>query len=439
MRRIQSKELNEETIRNYIPRGAENLSELAPKVKEIIDEVRKGGEKAIINFNLKFSKFDPGVDLFSMPFKIPTSEIEEAYSKVSNEVVEALKKAKINIEKFHKAQLPKEWMIEQMPGVSAGQIFRPIESVGLYVPGGEGAYPSSVLMTAIPALAAGVPRLVLVSPPKSDGKLSPAVLVAADIVGIKEIYRVGGAQAIALLAYGTTSIKPVLKIMGPGNKWVNTAKQLVAGTCAIDTPAGPSEILIIADNTARVEDLLLDFTAQIEHGPDNVGVLVSDCKTLLDEFESRFNEYVKSCKRASYIESSAQKFALIVDTENLEDSIRVSNMVAPEHLHIQTADPKAVIQKINNAGAIFLGRSTPVALGDYCGGTNHVLPTSGYAKMYSGLSTMEFMKAIDILEVNENGLESLEPILRPIADYEGFYQHRDSVTLRVKKIRETRK
>ena len=433
MKRIPSSKLNEVTISEYLPRGAENLSELAPKVQKIIDEVRKGGEQAIINFNIQFSKFEANVDLFSMPFRIPSSEIKEAYSKVSNEVIEALKKAKENIEKFHKAQVPKEWMIEQAPGVMAGQIFRPLESVGLYIPGGDGAYPSSVLMTAVPAIAAGVPRIVLVSPPKSDGKLSPAVLVAADIVGIHEIYRVGGAQAITFLAYGTPTIKPVLKIMGPGNKWVNTAKQLVAGKCAIDTPAGPSEILIIADHTAIVDDLLLDFTAQIEHGPDNVGVLVCDSKSLLDEFEARFTDYVKSCKRSEYIESSAEKFGLIVESENLEDSIRVSNLVAPEHLHIQTADPKAVVKKINNAGAIFLGKSTPVALGDYCAGTNHVLPTSGYAKMYSGLSTMEFLKAIDILEVNEQGIASLEPMLRPIADYEGFYQHRDSVSRRIAK------
>jgi len=434
MKRVASADLTEETISQYIPRGAESLSELAPKVQAIIDEVIKGGEDAVINFNIKFSKFDDNVDLKSMPLRIQPDEIKEAYSKVSTEVIEALKHAKDYIDKFHRAQLPKDWMAQQTEGVMAGQVFRPFESVGLYVPGGEGAYPSSVLMTAIPAIAAGVPRLVLVSPPKSDGKISPAVLVAADIVGIKEMYRCGGAQAIALLAYGTKTIKPVFKIMGPGNKWVNTAKQLVSGKCAIDTPAGPSEILIIADKTTDVDDLLLDFSAQIEHGPDNVGVIVSDSKEVLDKFTEKFDEYIKKCERHSYIASSAEKFGLLVDTKDLDDSIRVSDLVAPEHLHIQTENSKEVVKKIRNAGAIFVGKTTPVALGDYCAGTNHVLPTSGYAKMYSGLSTMEFMKAMDVLEVTEQGLKTLEPILRPIADYEGFYQHRNSVTERVKKL-----
>ncbi len=433
LRRIKSSQLTETNVAEYVPRGELNLREIQETVQSIIDDIKTRGDAAIYDYTEKFERLGPDVTIRSLPIRVTPEEIQEAREKLTPKLLSALKGAKANIERFHKAQLPKDWRKEFAPGLQAGQIYRPIEKVGVYAPGGEGVYPSTVLMTVLPALVAGVPEIAIASPPQRDGKVSPAILGAADLCGIDRIYRMGGVQAIAAFAHGTESVDPVYKIMGPGNKWVNAAKQLVSSKCAIDTPAGPSEILLLVDESANVEDLLIDFTAQVEHGPDNVGVLVSHDSALLDAFQEKFPDYLKQCERKAIIEDSLEKGGLIVETEDLADSIRVANIIASEHLHIQVANPEEVIDKINNAGAIFIGKTTPVALGDYCGGTNHVLPTGGYALMHSGLSTMTYLKIIDVLHTQPEALKELEEILAPIAEYEGFLEHRNSVTKRSKK------
>jgi len=424
---VNSDEISEENISEFIPRTGTELDSIRESVNDIINNVKLNGDNALLKYTKKFD----GIELKESEIQVSLKEINEAYDQIDRELLDALKYAKKNLIKFHKAQKRDDWTIEIEKGVKAGQVYRPIESVGIYIPGGRAIYPSTVLMTATPAYVAGVKNIIMCSPPQKDKKIAPEILVAAKEFNINKIYKVGGAQAIAAMAFGTETIPSVQKVIGPGSKWVNIAKQILSSVIAIDTPAGPSEILIIADETANFKYVIMDFISQIEHDPDNIGVLVSNSLELINKVVNNFELYTVRSERKEIIES-ALKNSIIVQAENLDDCIRVANIIAPEHLEILTKNPKELLKKIINAGAIFLGPFTPVPLGDYSAGTNHVLPTGGNAKKYSGLNLYDFMKIIDVLECNEVGLKSLSESASIIAEFEGFIAHKKSIEERLK-------
>ncbi len=427
LRIINSDKISEETISNFIPRTLLQLDEIKEDVLKIVTEVKLTGDTAIIKFSKKFDN----VDLDKKEIKVSENEISEAYDKIDVTLLNALRSAKKNLIKFHKAQLREDWTIEIQKGVNAGQIYRPIDSVGIYIPGGRAIYPSTVLMAATPAYVAGVRDIILCSPPQQDKKIAPEIIVAAREFGIEKMFKVGGAQAIAAMAYGTDTVPKVQKIVGPGNKWVNAAKQLLSNDVAIDNPAGPSEILIIADESANFRYVILDFISQIEHDPDNVGIIISTSLELIETIKKNIDAIIQKSDRKEIIEQ-AIKNSLIIKANDLNDCIRISNIIASEHLEILTKDPKQVIKEINNAGAIFLGPYSPVPLGDYSAGTNHILPTGGNASKYSGLNVFDFLKIIDVLECTEEGLQNLSKSTMKIAEFEGLFAHKKAIEERIK-------
>lgn len=396
-------------------------------VSDVINNVKQNGDNALKVYTEKFD------NVKLKKFQVSRDEIKRSYDHVDKNVVEALKKASKNIKKFHKAQIPEEWFKEVDSGINAGQIIRPFEIIGCYIPGGRAVYPSSVLMTIIPAKIAGVKKIICCTPPMPDGSINDMVLVAADIAGADEIYKVGGAQAIAAMAYGTESIPKVDKIVGPGNIFVTAAKKLVYGDVDIDFPAGPSEVLIIADNTGNAEYIAFDMLAQAEHDPDAASVLVTDSSDLAHQVNEIVLANIKYMQRSKIIEESLKKYGKIIVTDSINDAVEFSNDYAPEHLIIMTEDPENVLNNINNAGSIFLGELTPVAAGDYGSGTNHVLPTSKNARMYSGLSTESFLKKPTVQRLSKEGVENLKDVVVTLAEYEGLYAHAESFKKRISK------
>ena len=425
--RMEILKYDKETANDLIKRSQADISEVLNIVSDILKDVKENKDEAVKRYTAKFDKAELD-DL-----QVSKDEIKEAYDNLDKNLIEALKRASANIEKFHKAQIPEEWFMEVNTGITAGQIIRPINSVGCYIPGGRAAYPSSILMEVIPAKIAGVERIICCTPPGADGKIMDAILVAADLAGADEIYKCGGAQAIAAMAYGTESIEKVEKIVGPGNVFVTGAKKLVYGDVDIEFPAGPSEVLILCDNTAIPEYLAHDFLSQAEHDPNASCFLVTDDEEIADNAKDLIEEFAKEAQRREIIEESLEKHGHIILCENMEDAIDFTNTYAPEHLIISTADDKAVLDKIKNAGSIFLGKYSPVAAGDYGSGTNHVLPTGGGAKMYSGLSTEAFLKKPTVQTLTREGIEELSKTVIPIAEYEGFYAHANSVKVRLNK------
>ena len=407
-----------------IKRSEEDVNNVVGTVTRILEDVKLNGDEAILKYSEKFD----GVRVKNL--KVTPLEIKKAYETIDGGLVEALKKAAHNIENFHKKQIPTPWHTTQS-GITLGQIIRPINIAGCYIPGGRAAYPSSILMTVIPAKIAGVEKVVCVTPPQSDGSVLDAILVAADIAGADEIYKVGGAQAIAALAYGTDSIPKVEKIVGPGNIFVTAAKKLVYGHVDIEFPAGPSEVLILADESANPMFLATDILAQAEHDPNASCFLVTDSLDLAFKTNEFVEEFTQQSLRRDIIEESLTKNGKIIVTDNIDESIFVTNEYAPEHLVISTKNDKEVLSKINNAGSIFIGSYSPVAAGDYGSGTNHVLPTGGGARMYSGLSTESFIKKPTVQRITREGLEELSKISVPIAEYEGFQAHADSFKRRL--------
>ena len=418
---------DKETVDDLIKRSQADVNEVLNIVSDILKDVNENKDEAVKRYTAKFDKAELD-DL-----QVSDDEIKEAYDNLDKNLIEALERASLNIEKFHKAQIPKEWSMEVDEGITAGQIIRPINSVGCYIPGGRAAYPSSILMEVIPAKIAGVERIVCCTPPGADGKIMDAILVAADLAGADEIYKCGGAQAIAAMAYGTESIEKVEKIVGPGNVFVTGAKKLVYGEVDIEFPAGPSEVLILCDETAIPEYLAHDFLSQAEHDPEASCFLVTDSEDIAENSKVLIEKFAKEAKRSEIIEESLEKHGHIILCENMEEAIDFTNVYAPEHLIISTEDDKAVLDKIKNAGSIFLGKYSPVAAGDYGSGTNHVLPTSGGAKMYSGLSTESFIKKPTVQTITKEGIEKLSKTIIPIAEYEGFYAHANSVKVRLDK------
>jgi len=410
-------------------RGELQFEEIKADVQKILADVRQNGDQAIIEYEKKFDK----VEITKDQIKVPPNEIEEAYSQVNSVLLDSIKQIIKNISAFHEAQKRDLWYVETRTGVSVGQMMRPIQSVGIYVPGGKATYPSTVLMTVLPAKIAGVNRIILCTPPRSDGSIDPIILVAAREAGIDDIYRIGGVQAIAAMAYGTETIPSVEKIVGPGNKYVNTAKLLVSTFVGIDLPAGPSEILIIADEKSNPAYIAIDLISQAEHDENAYCFLITTSEMLAEQVENEINRLISDQPRKSIIEKALNDNLYIILVENLKQAIELSNEIAPEHLEIQTQDAESILSQVNHAGAIFLGNYAPVPVGDYAAGSNHVLPTGGAAKLYSGLSIFTFMKFIDVVRCSRNGLKTLMPWIRSLAKVEGLNAHIQAIEMRLEK------
>jgi len=426
MRMVTSQNFREEILDQVVNRGKVDLSSISSPVKKIIRDIRENGDDALLRYTEKLDK----VCLSRSKLKVAEREIKKAYKKLETSQTNALKKAALNIEHFHKKQIKDVWSIETAKGVTVGQVTRPLSSVGVYAPGGKASYPSSVLMCVTPAKVAGVEKIVVCSPPGKTGNINPALLVAADIAGATEIYRVGGAQAIAAMAYGTETVPKVDKIVGPGNVYVTAAKLEVSKDVAIDVPAGPSEILIIADETANASFIASDLLAQAEHDFQAWAILITTSKDLALAVKGEVYKQMESLSRTETVQSSIQTGGLIVIVKNIEEAVEYANSIAPEHLQIQTKAPRKVFNKIQNAGAVFLGDYSPVAFGDYSSGLNHVLPTGGYAKIFSGLSTWDFVKTINFLQCSRQGYLNLKRTTVVLAKMEGFDGHVRSVSIR---------
>lgn len=395
-------------------------------VSAIIDDVRARGDAALIDYSGKFD----GIDLTATGIRVSEAEIDAAFSETDAKVIAALELAAKRIERHHARQMPKDDIYEDEIGVGLGSRWTAIEAVGLYVPGGTASYPSSVLMNALPARVAGVPRLVMVVP-AGGGRINPAVLAAARIAGVTEIYRIGGAQAVAALAYGTESIEPVAKIVGPGNAYVAAAKRQVFGTVGIDMIAGPSEVLVIADRQNDPDWLAADLLAQAEHDAGAQSILITDDAELGKAVESAVERQLKTLSRAGTAAASWRDFGAIILVEDLPSALPLANRIAAEHLELAVADPDALMAGIRNAGAIFIGRHTPEVIGDYVGGSNHVLPTARSARFSSGLSVLDFVKRTSILRLGPEQLRQLAPAAITLARSEGLDAHARSVSIRL--------
>jgi histidinol dehydrogenase len=398
-------------------------------VRGIIAEVRRNGDRALIELSRKFDR----VDLEKIGLRVATAEIEAAAAACDRRALDALTLARDRIDAYHRRQKPTDDRFTDALGVELGHRWSAIEAVGLYVPGGTAAYPSSVLMNAVPAKVAGVPRVVMVVP-APDGKLNPLVLAAAELAGVDEIYRIGGAQAVAALAYGTATIKPVAKIVGPGNAYVAAAKRLVFGMVGIDMIAGPSEVLILADKNGNPDWIAADLLAQAEHDAAAQSILVTDDAALADAVEKAVTAQLTTLPRSSVAGASWRDFGAVIMVRNLDDAVPLVDALAPEHLEIETADAERLAGKIRNAGAIFLGPHTPEAIGDYVGGSNHVLPTARSARFSSGLGVLDFMKRTSILKCGPEQLAALGPSAIALGEAEGLDAHARSVAIRLNQI-----
>ena len=396
-------------------------------VAEIVASVRERGDEALRDFTRKFDQQEIG------GIAVTQEEIEIEAVKINADLKEAIDLAIENIFLFHSAQRPKEVNLFTRPGLECGQFFRPMEKVGLYVPGGSAPLFSTLLMLAVPALVAGCPEVSVCTPPREDGKVDPTLCYCIAKLGIKSVYRVGGAQAIAAFAYGTQTISKVDKIFGPGNSYVNRAKLLVSRDgIGIDLPAGPSELLIVADGSAEPAYVAADLLSQAEHGPDSIVVLVTTSQTLVDRVEDFLSEQLEELPRKD-IARRALRHSLIILVQNIEAAIEVSNSFAPEHLSLQCRNPRELIPGIQNAGSIFLGSLTPEALGDYFSGPNHTLPTAGAARAFGGVSLLSFMKATTWQEISKEAMHSVGMHVATLARAESLEAHARSILIRLEK------
>lgn len=396
------------------------------KVKEIGRLVKEKGDEAIIELTHRFD----GAMINKENLLATEAEIEEAYDLVDNEYLFAIRKAIDNIVNFHSRQMRNSWMDTDEDGNVTGQIFRPLQRVGIYVPGGTAAYPSSVLMNAIPAQVAGVEQIVMVTPPDRDGKLNPYTLVAAAELGIEEIYKVGGAQAVFALAWGTETIKKVDLISGPGNIYVTLAKKMVYGDVNIDMLAGPSEILIVADNKANPVYLAADMMSQAEHDILARSILVTDDAHLIEQVDQELNRQVEGLTRKDIIMKSLENYGAFILAADMNEACEIANIVAPEHLELMVEHPFEMLYKIKNAGAIFLGRNTPEPVGDYLAGPNHILPTGGTARFYSPVTVDTFMKVSNFTQYSAAGIQANADSIIKLAEVEGLTAHANSVRVR---------
>lgn len=422
------RDLRPAQLKGIMERSMEDISSIYDEMRLIVEDVRKNGDTVALKHYKKHKEDISRVDL-----EVTREEIDQAYKEVSSKVVDCLKVAAGNITKFHRAQLEREmWSIEISDGILAGRITRPMDLVGCYIPGGTAAYPSSVLMTVLPAKVAGVGKIVVVTPPSPGMVANPATLVAADVAGCDRIFKVGGPWGIASLAYGTESIPRVDKIVGPGNKYVTAAKMIVYGQVGIDSPAGPSETLILADESGDPDLIALDFLSQIEHDPDSAAVLVTTTRKLAEDVCEIINREFESLPRKEILKSSLTKHSHVLLAEDMEQAIDFTNEYATEHLQILTEDPFITLNRIKHAGSIFLGPYAPVPVGDYASGTNHVLPTGQCARMFSGLSVDDFIKKPTFQYLSKKGLLSLKDVVTTLAEAEGLPLHARAVEARFK-------
>jgi histidinol dehydrogenase len=410
----------------FLAMKREVSADIEAATRLIVDDVAKRGDLALIEATRKFDR----LDLDASRLRVSAGEIDAAVKACDPATLEALEFARDRIESFHRRQLPRDEHFTDALGVELGWRWSAIESVGLYVPGGTAAYPSSVLMNAVPARVAGVGRMVMVVP-APDGRLNPLVLAAARLGGVSEIYRVGGAQAVAALAYGTATIAPVAKIVGPGNAYVAAAKRLVFGKVGIDMIAGPSEVLVIADRTGNSGWIAADLLAQAEHDVNAQSILITDDAALAADVERAVEAQLATLPRADIARASWNNFGAVILVGNIAESADLANAIAAEHLEIMTSDPQALSTQIRNAGAIFLGAHTPEAIGDYVGGSNHVLPTARSARFSSGLGVLDFMKRTSILKCGPEQLRALGPAAMTLGKAEGLDAHARSVGLRL--------
>lgn len=410
----------------FLATKREASADVETAVRGIIADVVARGDEALVELSRRFDR----IDLAKAGLRVSADDIAAAEKACDSRALDALKLARDRIEAFHIRQRPKDERFTDALGVELGARWTAIEAVGLYVPGGTAAYPSSVLMNAVPAKVAGVPRIVMVVP-APDGKLNPLVLAAAKLGGVSEIYRVGGAQAIAALAYGTKTIRPVAKIVGPGNAYVAAAKRLVFGKVGIDMVAGPSEVLILADGRANPEWIAADLLAQAEHDEAAQSILITDDAALAEAVQTSVEGQLKSLPRAAVAGASWRDFGAVILVKALSDAIPLIDAIAPEHLEIMADNAEALAEKIRNAGAIFIGGYTPEAIGDYVGGSNHVLPTARSARFSSGLGVLDFMKRTSILKCGPDQLAALGPAAIALGEAEGLQAHARSVSIRL--------
>ncbi len=407
---------------------AKATREFQDKVQNVITRVRENGDDGLLGCINDFDK----CSLTKKTLKVRKEEIKEAYTKATLEQVCALKFMKEKVNTFQKQLLTQTEIKTSSDGIWVQTVLRPIESVGCYVPGGQAAYPSTLIMTAVPAKVAGVPRIVVCSPPDAKGKVNPLVLVAADICGVDEVYKVGGAQAIAALAYGTKTIKPVRKIVGPGSKYVTAAKVLVSTDVAIDMPAGPSEVLVLADESANARFIAFDMVSQAEHGGDSVAGLITTSEKVALQVQENLATVAASAERGEKVSEALAKYGFIIVCKSMEEAVSLVNQFAPEHLEVMTAKPKEIAEKLT-AGLILIGPYSPVALSDYGSGTNHVLPTGGFAQSFSGLSVLDFMRRVSIVESSRTGLERVKDSIKVMAEAENLPNHYKAIEARFEK------
>ena len=416
-------------LENLLKRSPNQYGKFEATVNEILENVKKNKDKALFEYTKKFD----GVDITTKTFRVTKEEIKEAYTKVDEHLIEVIRKAIVNIKAYHEKQVRYSWFDSKPDGTLLGQKITALERVGVYVPGGKAVYPSSVLMNIIPAKVAGVDRIVMTTPPGKDGKVYPITLVAANEAGVDEVYKVGGAQAIGALAYGTESIKKVDKIVGPGNIFVALAKKAVYGHVSIDSIAGPSEILVLADETANPRYVAADLLSQAEHDEMASAILVTTSEELAKKVSDEVDGFVKVLSRSEIIQKSLDAYGYILVAQDMEEAIDTANEIASEHLEIVTKNPFDTMTRIRNAGAIFLGEYSSEPLGDYFAGPNHVLPTNGTAKFFSPLSVDDFIKKSSIISYSREALELIHQDIEDFATAEKLTAHANSIAVRFEK------
>ena len=421
-----TKDTKKDLLNNLLKRSPNNYGQYEAAVAEIIGAVREKGDAALFSYTEKFDK----CKMDASNIKVTAEEIEEAYGKVDAGLVEVMQKSAENIRAFHRKQLHNSWIDTRMDGSFLGQKITPIQVSGVYVPGGKAAYPSSVLMNVIPAKVAGVERIIMTTPPDMEGKVYAGTLVAADIAGVDEIYKAGGAQAIAAMAFGTESIPKVDKITGPGNIFVALAKKACFGYVSIDSIAGPSEILVIADETAKPRYVAADLLSQAEHDELASAILITTSEKLAQEVNREVEKFTQELSRKEIIQKSLDNYGYLLVADTMEEAIAAANEIASEHLEILTANPYEVMTKIRNAGAIFLGEYSSEPLGDYFAGPNHILPTNGTAKFFSPLNVDDFMKKTSIISYSRQALEKVHGDIETFAESEGLTAHANSIRVR---------
>ena len=414
-------------LEKELARSQFSYDDVNETVENILKDVKKRGDKALFEYTRKFDK----VDLKTL--EVSEEEIQKAFDTIDKELLEVIKYSHDNIKLFHERQVRNNFIVKKENGVSLGQIINPIEKVGLYVPGGTAAYPSTVLMNAVPAKIAGCKEIIMVTPPTSDGTILPSLLVAAKIAGVDRIFKVGGAQSIAALSYGTESIPKVHKIVGPGNIYVAMAKKMVYGEVSIDMIAGPSEVLIIADDSANPVHVAADLLSQAEHDKLAASILVTTSKELSKNVAEQLEIQLKELEREEIARVSIETQGRIIVTKTIDEAIKISNEIAPEHLELAVSNPFELLTRVKNAGSIFMGHNTPEPLGDYLAGPNHTLPTSGTAKFSSPLSVDDFIKKSSFIYYSKEGLEEVKDKVIKFAESEGLTAHARSVSKRFEK------